>query len=463
MFELRPYQEKFISDIKNAFRAGNRRVCAVMPCGAGKTLATADMTRKSVAKGNRVVFMVHRQELIEQTSKTFTAMGIEHGIIAAGAEANYELPVQIASVQTLIRRLNKVPSPQFLIVDECHHIEAKTYKQIVDGWDCFLLGLTATPVRMGGKTLHDSFDTLVIGPSVRELIEKKYLSEFECLASQGIDYSELKIKTDGDYTNDSMSRVMDRMEVIGDIVSDYRENAHDRKAICYCVNIEHSKHLAESFNEAGISAEHLDGDTSTRDRNEIIEQFRRGEITVLCNVNLFGEGFDVPDMDCVILARPTRSLTLFIQQSMRALRIDPSNPNKKALILDHVNDFERFGNITLDRRWSLEPNEEKNIDFDMEPPDYRDTERLKLATGEMIKIYDSTEGLASTYKNFLRVGYMRGYKNPRAWAAYRTLDFAQSQTDCETIALACGYKKGWGYHQWSDIVKRRRKWGRQHD
>ena len=460
MFELRPYQVKFIKDIRESFRAGHKRVCGVMPCGAGKTLATADMTKKAAARGNRTVFMVHRQELIEQTSRTFSAMGIEHGIIASSIKPNYELPVQIASVQTLVRRLDEVPPPKFMIVDECHHIEAATYKQIVEGWNCFLLGLTATPVRMGGKNLHDSFDELVVGPSVRELIEKKYLADFECLASQGIDYSEVKIKTDGDYTNDSMSRVMDRMEVLGNIVSDYCKNALNRKAICYCVNIEHSKHLAESFNNAGIRAAHLDGDTSTRERNDIIEQFRRDKISVLCNVNLFGEGFDVPNMDCVILARPTRSLTLFIQQSMRALRIDPSNPNKKALILDHVNDFERFGNITLDRGWSLEPNEEKNIDFDMNFPDSRDAERLKLADGEMIKIYDSTEGLASTYKNFLRVGCKRGYRNPRAWAAFRTLDFAQSQTDCETIALACGYKKGWGYHQWSDIVKRRKVRGK---
>ncbi len=471
MFELRPYQKDFIADIRNAFREGHKRVCGVMPCGAGKTLATADMTKKSAAKGKRVVFMVHRKELIEQTSKTFTAMDIEHGIISSQVQPDYDLPVQIASVQTLINRLDKIASPDFLIVDECHHIEAETYKTIVKQWDCHLLGLTATPIRMGGKTLHDSFDALVIGPSINELIEQGYLADCEYFASTATNLDDLKIRA-GEYTNESMSRTLDRMEVIGDVVQSYINHALGRKTICYCINVEHSVHLADTFNDRGVRAAHLDGNTYSTERADIIEQFRRGEIDVLCNVELFGEGFDVPDMDCVILARPTKSLTLFIQQAMRPLRPDPSNPDKKAIILDHVKNFERFGALTKNRQWSLDENpitepEEAPTKlcpncFEEIPLGARecpecgykfDFEDIKQGDGKMIKIYASDEKLTPLIKYFRSVERRRGYK--KGWAAFKSLEYARNIDDCYEIAAVCEYKKGWGFHKWRDIEKYR--------
>ena len=370
MFELRPYQEKFINDIHEQFcelstekkKLGRRgRVCGVMPCGAGKTLATAYMTKKAAEeKGRRVVFMVHRKELIEQTSKTFTDLEIEHGIIASGVKPNYDLPVQIASVQTLARRLDKIPPPQFLIVDECHHIEAETYKQIVNKWDCVVLGLTATPVRMGGRTLHDSFDVLVPGSTVNELIQIHCLAEFKYFAPPStINFQKLRLNEFGDFRDDDMSRALDRQDIIGDVVKYYREHADGLQAIVYCVNVHHSKHTSKIFNEAGISAQHIDAKTPSSERRDIIEKFRAGEITVLCNVNLFGEGFDVPNMDCVILTRPTKSFTLYYQQAMRALRPNRNDPSKKAIIIDHVENNTRFPMLDEDIPWSLNPNKLK--------------------------------------------------------------------------------------------------------
>ena len=369
MFELRPYQKKFIDDIQKQFiRLSNEkkkiarkgRVCGVMPCGAGKTLATADMTKKSAAKGKRVVFMVHRKELIEQTSKTFSAMDIDHGIIAAGVKPNYDCLVQIASVQTLVRRLDKMPPPDFLIVDECHHIEAETYKKIVDKWNCFVLGLTATPIRMGGRTLNDSFDVLVNGPTVKELIAKRCLADFDYFAPPStINFQKLRLNEFGDFRDDDMSREIDRHDIIGDVVKYYREHADGLQAIVYCVNVHHSKHTSKIFNEAGISAQHIDAKTPSSERRDIIEKFRAGEITVLCNVNLFGEGFDVPNMDCVILTRPTKSFTLYYQQAMRALRPNRNDPSKKAIIIDHVENNTRFPMLDEDIPWSLDPNKLK--------------------------------------------------------------------------------------------------------
>ena len=420
-----------------------------MPCGAGKTLATADMTQRAATKGNRTVFMVHRKELIEQTSKTFSALGIEHGIISSQFKPNYELPVQIASVQTLINRLDKVAPPNFLIVDECHHIEADTYKQIVRQWKCPLLGLTATPIRMGGKTLHDSFDELVEGPSIKQLIDDKYLANYEYLASECVDLGGL-VERAGEYTNKSMSRTCDRMEVIGDVVQSYIDHAFGRKAICYCVNIDHSMHLADSFNARNVRAAHIDCNISALERADIIERFRCGDIDVLCNVELFGEGFDVPDMECVILARPTKSLTLFIQQAMRPLRLDPSNPDKKALILDHAKHYERFDDLSVIRHWTLDPNPPKEPG---ECPGPGGVRKLRQRVGKMLKVFDSTDTLKKIVEHFKAVERMRGYK--KGWAAFQALEYANSLEDCQEIASACQYKKGWGFYKWRDILSKR--------
>ena len=355
MFELRSYQKDFIADIRNEFLKGHKRVCGVMPCGAGKTLAIAEITKKLAAEGKRVVFMVHRRELIEQTSKTFRDLKIAHGIIAANVESNYTLPVQIASVQTLINRLNKVAPPNFLIVDECHHIKAKIYKRIINKWDCRLLGLTATPIRMGGVTLHNSFDTLVVGSTVKELIEQGYLAHFDYYAPPStIDFNRFRLDSYGDFLETDMSRELDRQDIIGDVIKYYRQYADGRQTIVYCINTHHSQHTADIFNRNGITACHVDYKTPPSERRDIIKKFRAGEITVLCNVNLFGEGFDVPNMDCVILTRPTKSFTLYYQQAMRALR--PA-PNKTAIIIDHVENRTRFPKLTDEINWTLDPNE----------------------------------------------------------------------------------------------------------
>ena len=168
---LRAYQQQLIDDVGYEYSEGRRRVCAVAPCGAGKTIMTAWMARGTALSGRRAIFMVHRQELIEQTSATFTAMGIRHGLIAAGAAKEYDLPVQIASVQTLIHRLSQVQAPDLLICDECHHIVANTYRKIVDQFaSSYVLGVTATPERIGGQGLGEIFESLVLGPSAADLI-----------------------------------------------------------------------------------------------------------------------------------------------------------------------------------------------------------------------------------------------------------------------------------------------------
>lgn len=357
---LRPYQQQLIDDVGYEYSEGRRRVCAVAPCGAGKTIMTAWMARGTALSGRRAIFMVHRQELIEQTSATFTAMGIRHGLIAAGAAKEYDLPVQIASVQTLIHRLSQVQVPDLLICDECHHIVANTYRKIVDQFSSsYVLGVTATPERIGGQGLGEIFESLVLGPSAADLIAAGNLTPYDYYAPPTkFDPAAAHVRF-GEYVKNDLLSQMDDADVIGDIVTNYKNLAGGKRAICYCINRAHSEHVAASFRSADIPALHIDGETHKAVRARAIEDFRTGRLQILCNAELLGEGFDVPAMEAVILARPTASLTLYIQQSMRPLRPDPNNPEKRAVIIDHVGNVFRHGMPDEEREWSLETKKRK--------------------------------------------------------------------------------------------------------
>ena len=360
--KLRPYQRDFIDAVRAEFIQNHKRVVGVAPCGSGKTIMTGWMIKESLARNKRSIFFVHRHELIEQTSKTFTDLDIPHGIIAADKKMYLNLPVQIASVQTLANRLDIIPAPDFLICDECHHILANSYKKILDAFpDAYLLGVTATPLRMGGITLSDVFTSMVQSLSVNQLIKLGNLTPFRYFApDSGVDLSNVKIER-GDFSKKGLEFVMSNNHITGGIVDKYLKFANGLSAICYCVGVNHSKIVADAFSRAGIPAAHCDGDTDKKERAQIVDAFRRGDIKVLCNADLFGEGFDVPACQAVILARPTQSLTLFIQQSMRAMRPDPCDPDKVAVIIDHVQNYRRHGFPNDFHEWSLEPNQIKLV------------------------------------------------------------------------------------------------------
>ena len=484
--KLRDYQQKFIEDIIKEIQAGHKKICGVAPCGAGKTIMTGWLIREFMQQDMRTIFFVHRHELIEQTSKTFTALGIKHGIIAADEPTDYDLPVQIASIQTLVRRLDEVPKPDFLVCDECHHILANTYKTIIDTWsDALLLGVTATPQRMGGINLGDVFTSMVEAPTTAEMIDAGNLTHFRYFAAEDlVDLKKIRTKF-GEYVNSDLEKEMSRKQIIGDIVANYKKHAKGKSAICYCVNVRHSKKVAAAFNAAGIKAEHCDGETNKKVRAYIVENFRRGKIKVLCNAELFGEGFDVPNMQAVILARPTKSLTLYTQQSLRPLRPDPNDPNKVAIIIDHVGNFTRFGLPTDKRKWSLDPNPPKKIyedapyktcpDCDEVVPlgcktcpecgyefvtEEDEEARLQEQAGHLreikISVRDEAKNILrhvihkpTTAEDFLRIAKEKDYKI--GWVAIQALAHAKSYDDCVHIAEVCDYKPGWAWYKWKEI------------
>lgn len=359
MITLRSYQQQIIDDIAYEF-ATKDRVCAVAPCGAGKTVMVGWMAAGTALKNRRVLFLVHRQELIKQSTETFTDMNIRHGVMATKCPKDYAQLVQVGSVQTVSRRLPETPPPDFIVIDECHHATAATWGKIISYFPMAkVLGVTATPERLGGHGLGDVFQSLVIGPTARELIALGNLSPYQYYAPPAkFNANEVRVKFD-EYVKSDMEIQMDQNAVIGDIIDNYCKLAYGMRAVCYCVSLAHSRHIAESFWRAGIPAMHIDGDTPDAIREQAIQDFRDNKIKILCNVDLISEGFDVPAMEAVILARPTQSLTLYIQQAMRPLRPDKNNPGKKAVIIDHVGNVFRHGMPDEDREWTLEPKKKK--------------------------------------------------------------------------------------------------------
>jgi superfamily II DNA or RNA helicase len=341
---LRPYQEELINKIKTEIKSGKTSICAVLGCGGGKSICQAMISKGATDKGNRVLFLVHRQELCDQIRNTFELCGV-----------NFNL-CDVAMVQTVTRHVQDIEKPQLIITDEAHHSLSETYTRIYDYFpDVIKLGFTATPIRMNEGGLGKVFDSLVESVSTKWLIENQYLSPYRYFSVKLADAGNVSVKR-GDYSLNELAELMEKNYIYGETVKNYKLIADGKKTIVYCASIRASKDTVKAFNEAGIISAHLDGETPKSIRKETIKKFRSGEITVLSNVDLFGEGLDVPDCECVILLRPTKSLTLYIQQSMRSMRY---KEGKTAYIIDHVANVYQHDFPDAQRDWSLKGKKKK--------------------------------------------------------------------------------------------------------
>lgn len=354
MVQLRDYQEAMIDGAREAMKR-SRRVLLQAPTGAGKTALASYMAGESGKRGRMSNFICHRAELITQTSKTFRRFDIAHGFIAAGIHMDLQRMVQVCSIDTLKNRVHVLPEPKLAIWDECHHMGAAGWQRVMAAWpNAFHIGLSATPWRLDGSGLDAHFDELVMGPTVGWLIEQGHLSRYRIFAPPPP--VELRARGANDGTGEQ-AKVLDKPKLIGDVVTHWRKHALGMRTVGFACNVQHSLHMVEAFKAAGIPAAHLDGDTPKAERERIIKQFAAGEIQVLWNVSLFGEGFDlsaIADMDvtidCVILNRKTQSLSLFLQMVGRVLR--PA-PGKVAVILDHGGNVQVHGFPDDEREWSL--------------------------------------------------------------------------------------------------------------
>lgn len=449
-FSLRPYQTDVINQTRAALREASS-VLIVSPTGSGKTALTASMAGTAAGRGFGVGFGVHRQELIEQTAITFAKVGIDFGIIAAGFTPRPQSKVQIFSVDTLKRRLDSTVPFDLLIWDECHHLAAAGWEKIATHFgSAKQVGLTATPVRLDGKGLGKYFNKMVMGPRVQWLIDNGYLTPFKIFAPYTPDMSGIG-KSMGDFAKGATAKMMDKPSITGDAIQHYRRHAIDKQGISFCVSIEHSKHVAEQYKANGIWAEHLDGEMDKKERRRLMQAFRDKKIQVLTNVDLFGEGVDVPGIEVVQMLRPTHSLSLYLQQCGRSCR--PAEGKTHALILDHAGNVMRHGLPEEDREWSLEGREPKKG----KPRDDEDLIKLKLCPqcfhthrpaprcpscghvyetqariiqereGDLVEIDAAAivaarrqrkieEWRCKTEAEFITLGMMRKYQDPEGWA-----------------------------------------------
>lgn len=344
---LREYQQSLIDDIFKAFDEGFTAPCAVLPCGGGKSVILAEIAKIYTLMDKQVLFLVHRKELCQQIFSTFVKYGVRMEFC------------RIAMVQTIVNHLDTQTKPDLIITDENHHSLAASYKKIYEHFkDVQRIGVTATPERIDGSGLSDVNDKLIVGVTAKWLIENNFLAPYDYYAPV-VDMPKFHIRN-GDFIQSEVAGFFEKNQkkIYGDVIKHYRNLADGKQAICYLPTVEFSKQTAEKFNEYGIPSAHLDGKTNKSERDRIIEKFRNGDIKILCNVDIVSEGFDVPDCECVILLRPTKSLILYTQQSMRCMRY---KPNKRAIIIDHVNNINRFGFPDKEREWLLEghPHEKK--------------------------------------------------------------------------------------------------------
>jgi superfamily II DNA or RNA helicase len=405
------------------------------------------MLQQSSSRGIRSIFTVHRRELIHQTVDTLRTAGVFPGIIASGYEPDKAKLVQVASIQTLVRRLEKTPDPGLLVFDESHHLTAKSWSKVANHFSsAYRIGLTATPERLDGKGLGDHFETMVLGPTTGDLIQQGYLADYKAIVPPGINTKGIK-KRGGDFRREDLAALVGQPSVTGCAIKEYIERTPGKRAIAFCVSIEHSTALAEAFRNEGVPAEHVDGNTSREQRDAAMARFRSGETLVLCNVDLFGEGVDVPAAEVGIFLRPTCSLALYLQQIGRVLR---PNPGKEyAHLHDHAANILRHGLPDDPREWSLAGREKTQDEDNRTPirvcpkcfaavpiggprckicqaPFPVKSREVATRSGRLEEVDKNAirkarrqeQGRAETKADLIELAKRRGYRNPAGWAHF---------------------------------------------
>ena len=355
---LRDYQAEMLQRLRDTW-ARRQSVMLQMPTGTGKTHLMAAVIRQwSEGAGDGGVLVVaHRMELIGQISQTLSAFGIGHGLVVSGKSTHERQPVQVASIQTLARRMDEtVLNPSLVIVDEAHHALAKTYRMLWEKWpEARFLGLTATPCRLNGAAFTDLFDTLLQSWTIQAFIDKGWLSDFEYVSARPDSMAVHRVRslarrgTDGDYQTKEMAMVMDVPESIAHLYASYDAYARGKKGIVYAIDRRHARHISDYYGAHGVRCCWIEARTPARERQQLVEAYRKGEVDVIVNVDIFSEGFDCPEVEFIQLARPTLSLSKYLQQVGRGMRI--SEGKQHVLILDQVGLYQTFGLPTDERDW----------------------------------------------------------------------------------------------------------------
>ena len=350
--KLRDYQESSIAEIRNQFLKGKTKVLLYLATGAGKTTIFCRMIASAQAIKKKTLVIVRGRKLVKQASDRLTREGVEHGVLMAN-HWNFRphLPNQIGSIDTLISR-NLRPDADLIIIDEAHMAGSPGYKKFLAQYpNAYIVSVTATPWVPEG--LSHIAETVVHPITMQELIDQNYLVRLRYFAPSSPDLTNVKISSaTKDYVVNELENVMNVNPLTGKIVDHWKKLCSNRPTLCFAVNIHHSKTLAERFKQAGILAEHCDADTSDDERENIIRRLQSGEIQIICNVGILCTGVDIPCVSAIIMARPTKSRNLFVQQAGRGTRLFTNKED--CLILDHAGNTERHGLPTDEIEFDLQ-------------------------------------------------------------------------------------------------------------
>lgn len=337
-----------------------RRILYVLHMGAGKTFVAILVSQRAAAAGLRILFLAHRRELVRQALQKFVQEGIDPndiGLVMANPSGDDKAfsnkpgaPIQVSSLHTFLNQMEDEAFAHFdiIIVDEAHRAPNASTRRVISAYpEAKILGLTGTPWRYDGQGLGNDFDEIIVGEEVTRLIQYGYLVRPRVFTRPYANLSALaRLKVvRGDYDETQLNAIMNDIDLVGDIISHYRTHAFGRPTICFAVGVEHSKSIVRAFRGADVTAEHIDSDTPDETRRKFFESFLRGDIKVLSNCLVLSEGWDCPELKCVILARPTLSRTLYMQQACRCMRPEYVSASIPAppVILDHSGNALRHG------------------------------------------------------------------------------------------------------------------------
>ena len=451
--ELRPYQTEAVAEIERAYQDGKRAPLLELATGAGKTVVAGEVIRRATAAGRACLLLAPRRELVYQGSASLARAGVDHGVFMAGREdlENAWAPVTVASIDTtLVRVLRRgrrpFVDPNLVVVDEAHLSITKRRQDLLNLWpDARLLGLTATPGRKDGRALGILYDTLIEPVTVADLTRDGYLCPARYFSLSEPDLARVETVA-GDYHQGQLNTAVNQPQLVADIVATWLTRACGRRTVVFATSIAHSVALAEEFQRAGVAAEHVDAGTALGERAQVFERFTKGQTQVLTNCLLAAYGFDLPVMSCVVLARPTKSLVLYLQMLGRGLRI--AEEKADCLVLDHSGAVHRHGFAadprfwTLDGKYALETSpitrttgESKQIDCPECGAVFAGT-RTCPECGYVLKPKGRT--VATLDGSLVEIG---------AGQPVEEIDRVVFNAELRGLALEKGYQQGWTAHQ----------------
>lgn len=474
---LRPYQETAITGVRQAYAAGKKSPLLVMGCGAGKTVCFSYIAENAVAKGKRVLVVAHRRELIKQASRKLSDAGVQHGIIAPGFTPTRHM-CQVASIQTIGRRIDEIDQFDIVVIDEGHHSVAGQYVRLIASQTkARFLGVTATAERLDGRGLGihagGCFDEIILGPQPDELIAAGYLKPIKVFGpANSPDLSGVKVRL-GDYERGALADVMSGPAIVGCAVEHYARHTPGWPAVVFCVNVEHARTVAAMFRAAGWRAKSADGSMKSAERDDAFAGLENGSIQVLTVCDICGEGLDIPGISVVIILRGTKSLTNFLQWIGRGNRpvyahgYDLSTPSgRKAaiaasayphlIVLDHAGCTLTHGMPDMEREWTLDgrlkkqagaPTEQCKVCFAIYPPapvcpecgnrkttEGKPTREIETVAGQLVELTDPAR---PAWANGINIMTARGVD----WL--ELLGLADTESKLLAIAKARKYHRGW--------------------